>query len=114
MTIKNKELEVLFQKIENEGWSIVEEGENEYRLGKYSPHGQDFSIIVEGETEAALIKNIHEAYENYDVSEETYLWLDHTGHGINGAPYDMKDVLEDMEACESMILELYNTLRETQ
>ena len=36
-------------------------------------------------------------YESFDVSEEAYLWLDNSGHGKNGAPYDMKDVYEDIE-----------------
>ena len=38
---------------------------------------------------------------------ETYLWLDSDGHGKNGAPYDMKDLYEDMEACREIIYELY-------
>ena len=111
MRVKNELLEVLFQTIVNHDWSIDVEGENDYRLGKYSPAGQDFSIIVEGEEVDEIIESIYQAYENYDVSEETYLWLDNTGHGVNGAPYEMRDVLEDMEACEQMILDLYNTLK---
>lgn len=110
MTVEKKELKVLFQKIENLDWSIEEEGENEYRLGKYSPQGQDFSLTVEGESVDEIIDSIKSAHENYDVSNETYLWLDNTGHGSNGAPYELRDVLEDMEACEQYILDLYNTL----
>lgn len=40
------------------------------------------------------------------------MWLDSDGHGINGAPYDMKDVYEDMEACQNMILELYIRIKQ--
>ena len=40
---------------------------------------------------------------DYDVSYETYLWLDNTGHGKNGAPYELEDVLEDIKACEQYI-----------
>lgn len=112
MTNVNKELEVLFQKIKSEGWSIEEENENEYRLGKYSPAGQDFSITVEGENIDEIIDSIYSAYEDYDVSYETYLWLDNSGHGTNGAPYELRDVLEDMEACEKYILALYNSLNQ--
>jgi len=106
----NEAIKELIEKVESLGWSVEEEGENEYRFGKYSPAGQDFSISVEGENKEELISSTYKAYEDYDVSEQTYLWLDDTGHGRNGAPYEMKDVLADMEACEQMILDLYNEL----
>lgn len=106
----NVEIQKLMLKIEILGWSVNNEGDNEYRLGKFSPKGQDFSIMIEGEDTESLIGSIYQAYENYDVSEETYLWLDNTGHGTNGAPYQLRDVLEDMEYCEQMILDLYNEL----
>lgn len=57
-----------------------------------------------------MIDSIHQAFDNFDVSYEAYIWLDNTGHGTNGAPYEMRGVLEDMEACEQMILDLYNEL----
>ena len=104
----NKEINELVERIESLGWTVEREGDNEYRLGKYSPAGQDFSIIAEGDSPEDIIDNIHQAYENFDVSEATYIWLDNTGHGKNGAPYHMKDLLKDMEACEQMILGLYN------
>lgn len=103
----------LVVKIQNFGWTVEEEGVNEYRVGKYSPAGQDFSISMEGEDTEELINSINQAYEDFDVSEETYLWLDHSGHGKNRAPYHMKDVLNDMEACEQMILNLYKELTKT-
>lgn len=105
-----KEIEELVKKIEDLEWSVEEEGDNEYRISQYSPAGQDFGIHIEGETVKELIESIYKAYEAYDVSEEAYLWLDNTGHGTNGAPYLMKDVLEDMESCEEMIIDLYREL----
>lgn len=48
--------------------------------------------------------------KEYDVSYETYLWLDDEGHGSNGAPYDMKDVYEDMEWWKDSLENLANTL----
>lgn len=50
--------------------------------------------------------------QNYDGGYAAYLWLDNTGHGLNGAPYDMKDVYEDMEACKKMVYELWKLLSE--
>ena len=106
----NEEMKALMEKIEELGWRVDEEEDNEYRLAKFSPAGQDFSIVVEGEDAETLIDNIDKAYENYDVSTETYLWLDDAGHGKNGAPHELKDVLKDMEACEKMIKDLHHEL----
>jgi len=105
-------MEKLIERIENTGWSVEKEGNNEYRIGKFSPSGQDFSVTIEGDSTKELIDSIYEAYVDYAISEETYLWLDDSGHGANGAPYLMRDVLEDMEACKQMIVELYGELSE--
>ncbi len=107
-----KEIKTLIEKIEDQGWSVSEDGENQYMLSQYSPAGQDFNTRIEGETADDLINDLYERYENFDVSEEAYLWLDDTGHGKNGAPYDMRDLYNDMEECEQMILNLYNELKE--
>lgn len=103
---------------EENGWKVDVEsndGDNfSYEFSKYSPVGQDFSFEAEMEDNNvyALLNNIKDYYDNYDCSYEAYLWLDNTGHGTNGAPYDMKDVYEDMEACEGMTFELWKSLSE--
>lgn len=91
-------------------WSISTSGD-EIELEKYSPAGQDFIISVTAENLEELIEKLFERYNDYDASEEAYLWLDNTGHGKKGAPYDMKEVYEDMEACQNMILELHDALK---
>ena len=104
----------LIKKIKNLGFS-VEEYEDEYYFSKHSPAGQDFNFSINKtkiETIEDLADAVYKYYENYDCSEEAYIWLDKTGHGTMGAPYDMKDVYEDMEACEQYILDLYNLLEE--
>lgn len=104
----------LIKKIKDIGFS-VKEYDDEFYFSKYSPAGQDFGFAIdktEIETIDELARAVYNYYESYDCSEEAYLWLDNTGHGKNGAPYDMKDVYEDMEACEQYILDLYNLLEE--
>jgi len=108
----DKEIKKIIKKAEELDWVITDEGNNQYLFSKYSPAGQDFNITVEGRNAEELIHDIYERYDNFDVSYETYLWLDSTGHGTNGAPYDMRDLYEDMESCQDMILELYNKLIE--
>lgn len=100
--------ESLIEKIKEANFSVYQEDENIYDFGKYSPAGQDFHFSVD--TEDSLyyfLNNIYAVYTEFDVSAETYLWLDESGHGKNGAPYDMKEAYEDMEACQEYIQELY-------
>jgi len=102
-------IERLLDRAEELGWSITKKGD--YQIGKFSPAGQDFSIYIEANDDPDLfVDNIYEKYENFDVSEETYLWLDESGHGKNGAPYDIMDLYNDMVECKKMILELHYEL----
>ena len=99
--------------IEKHEWSIDYEDDGTIYFSKYSPAGQDFGFYIEKvESIEELADKIYDQYNEYDVSEATYMWLDSDGHGKNGAPYDMKDVYEDMEACEQNILELYELIKE--
>lgn len=84
--------------------------DNELEFQKMSDAGQDFNFTVTGDTTEKIITEIREYHDNFDCSEETSLWLDESGHGKNGAPYNMKDVYEDMEQCNEMVEELYETL----
>lgn len=92
------------------GWKIEKDDNDTYTLQQFSNAGQDLNITISGKNTDELINSIYSCYENFDVSYETYLWLDNTGHGKNGAPYDMEDVLEDMKWCENIIYESYEKL----
>ena len=75
-----------------------------YMFSKMSPAGQDFNFEVDiGCDIEDFARNIYKTFMDYDISCETYLWLDNTGHGKNGAPFDLEDVLEDIKACEQYI-----------
>ena len=104
--------EKLLDKIEANGWSISDYGNGSFYFSQYSPAGQDFGFYVEGDDLDELASNIYNYYDDFDVSYETYLWLDESGHGTNGAPYDMKDLYEDMQACKDFIIELYEIIKE--
>ena len=54
-----------------------------------------------------------EYYECFDPDEEAYLWIGEDGHGRNGAPYHIRDIVADMEDAESMVLDLLAALEET-
>ena len=100
----------ILEKIEALGWNIEKIENNTYELSKYSPAGQDFNIIIEGKNDKEFADNLYKRYRDYDISEETSLWLDDSGHGANGAPYDMKDLYEDMKSCKDNLFNLYREI----
>ncbi len=104
----------LIKKIEAADFSIYQYDDS-FEFGKYSPAGQDFRFTIyygDNWDLNDLAQAVLEYYNDFDVSYEAYIWLDDTGHGANGAPYDMKDVYEDMKACEDYIYELYEIILE--
>lgn len=105
---------------EEDGWSVhIDEHEDrenviEFTFGKYTDCGQDFSFSVDmrdGDIDT-LIESIDAYHECYDPDEEAMLWLGPDGHGKNGAPYRITDVVKDMEQCETFIGELLELLIE--
>lgn len=95
----------IIQKLESLDFKI-EIDEQFVTFYKASSWGQDFSFTIDHENDIdILIYNINEYYLDFDVSHETYLWLDKDGHGKNGAPYEMIDVYKDMVECEEFIKE---------
>ena len=100
------------------GWSVdfsePQNGKTDVNFAKYTSYGQDFNFSVELENDdmEAFIDNIHEYYENFDVDEEAYLWIGSDGHGKNGAPYHIADIVKDMEEAEVMMADLYEAFRQ--
>ena len=118
----DKKIEKIYEIAESEGWQVdsyyVDEEETEiiFSFEKYSPAGRDFYFEVSvpnDEDEYVIYRSVADSiytyFEGFDVSYETYIWLDEEGHGKNGAPYDMSDVYKDTESCEKMIDELWRS-----
>lgn len=107
----NKRLDFLLEEILEHDFDIQQEDGNIYLISNFSPCGQDCNASIDTEDDAEqFVENIREYANDFDVSYETYLWLDDTGHGKNGAPYDMKDVYEDMQWWKNSLEELADTL----
>lgn len=95
---------------ENLDWNVTVDG-NDVDFQYYTNYGQDCHMnITLAEDFDKFTDEIYSYYENYDVSEETALWIDESGHGKNGAPYDIEDILNDMKEFESAIHELWKKL----
>lgn len=98
------------------GWTVTWDKNNDgtkfVMFSQFSPAGQDFNIELGYENLGEIEDRLREYYDNYDPSYEAYLWLDSSGHGKNGAPYEMIDVYNDMKACEEMIDKLACAIEE--
>ncbi len=101
---------------EDKGWNVNIERHNGmtiFEFSQFTPAGQDFSFsaAMTANDLDSLIADMEDYYEGFDVDSEAYLWLDGNGHGRNGAPYRMRDVLEDMEAAEGMTKTLLDAVK---
>lgn len=85
----------------------------EFEFSQYTPAGQDFNFSVEmkGNDPDSLLDDIERYYEDFDPDYEASLWIGDDGHGRNGAPYHIKDIVRDMEAAEEMIDTLHQALK---
>ena len=85
------------------------EGEVCVELEKESPNGQDFiaTIRFEDGNEYDFIDSLRNYWQDFDPDEEATIWIGDDGHGRNGAPYRMREILDDMEDCKGMLRELY-------
>lgn len=112
---EEKEMKILLKedlkaKLDEICWSAYE-NEKDVDFSTCTASGGDIDIVIDkGENLTDLAHNIYEYWNNYDVSYETSLWIGEDGHGINGAPYDIKELYEDMEGVKNMINDLYNII----
>lgn len=108
-----KTLDKIISLAESDGWCVrVHEQGNDlcFLFSRFSTFGQDFNTEIlypKQSLSKNFINSLYDNYCNYDPSAEAMLWLDETGHGKNGAPYEMQDVLKDMIECEQMLNDLY-------
>ena len=97
-----------FIKIANDlGWSVTKD-RYDIELQFYTDYGQDFSFSVNRNED--YVKQVYNYYDSFDPSAEALLWCDDFGHGKNGAPYLLKDIIADMEEVEQKLEELYDAL----
>lgn len=93
-------------------WSVSVENKSQssvlFGFQRHTKYGQDFlfNADMQGEDIDSLIANVKEYYEGFDPDYEAYLWIGDDGHGKNGAPYHIKDIVADMEDTEEQIYEL--------
>ena len=66
---------------------------------------------MKGNDTGSLISEIEDYYEGFDPDYEAYLWIGTDGHGRNGAPYHIKDIVDEMEEAKKNFTDFYNSLK---
>ena len=102
---------------ESQGFSVdteITDDEVRFTFSQYTDFGQDFffEATMKDYDIYTLIGEVEDYYEGYDPDEEAMLWVGPDGHGKNGAPYRLTDLVKDMEQCEQMIKNLSDALSE--
>lgn len=109
--------EMIIEIAANEGWTvdISEVNENVCNIcfQCYSPEGHDFSFDVEikNNNPESLLEEMADYYDDFNPDREALQWCDQDGHGINGAPKRLKDIIIDFEKIEEAIHQLQLTYR---
>ena len=86
---------------QSKGWSISVDDKNksniQFDFQRYTNYGQDFNFSAEMKCEDidTLIADMEQYFEGFDPDYEAYLWIGNDGHGKNGAPYHIKDIVSD-------------------
>lgn len=117
-TDRQTAVQAIISAAEGDDWHVhtemTDSGVLLFEFSKFTPAGQDFNFTAEMKDNApdTLVKSVKEYYDSFDPDEEAYLWIGEDGHGKNGAPHRIKDIVTDMEAAEEMVYRLFDMLDE--
>lgn len=100
---------------EANGWDVRADRQGKsviFEFYKFTPAGQDFgfSASMRGNSTDSLADDIEEYYEGFDPDYEASLWIGKDGHGQRGAPYHIKDIVDDMGKAEEMVYGLLEAI----
>ena len=62
----------------------------------YTTYGQDWLCEITAEDMDELMERMYDFLDTYDEDYEASLWIGEDGHGKNGAPYHIEDIVADM------------------
>lgn len=86
-------------------WAVMECGDGNIELEKYSPAGEDFIITV-GEED--FVENVKAYAAHFDQEEHIEMWVN-ARHSTKGVP-SIKELVVDAQAIDDMLRELAATL----
>ena len=76
----------------------------------YTSYGQDFGAWLPLSSVEDFLDELSSYICDYDPSEEAALWIGPDGHGCNGAPYDLQDILDDAKEIECKLKQFESEL----
>lgn len=104
------EFEIIKRIAEDLDISVIEY-ENDIDFEYYTTYNQDFYFTIQkAETLNDFAQNVYDYWQGYDVDEEASYWIGEDGHGTNGAPYHISDILKDMQECEDLLEKFWSKL----
>lgn len=79
---------------------------------KYTSAYQDFFVCatLRANNPSTLIEDLREHYDGFDPDEEAMLWIGPDGHGLKGAPYHIKEIVDDMIVAGGMLGDLVSAM----
>lgn len=120
LSIRQKYIEALVDKIidiaEDDGWSVHnycdDFSEIELEFSKSSSASQDFSFCISTKSgsQQGFLAEMRDYIDGYDPDYQATLWIDEWGHGKNGAPYRLADIIADMEECKRNMQDLHDVI----
>ena len=99
---------------EDAGWNVtINKDKDGYSVAFHmytDTAGQDVNVELQVAKLEDLKHEVYEYWQNYDVDEETSLWIGPDGHGKNGAPYHITDIVKDMQEVDDSLEKLSDEL----
>lgn len=79
----------------------------------YTKHGLDYGFCAEltGNKFDGFLREVERNCEDFDPDYEAYRWIGYDGHGKCGAPYHIKDIVDEMEEAKKNFTDFYNSLK---
>ena len=75
-------------------------------LDFYTPEGGEECPSFDAANDSGFAYSLSRYAEYYDPDEEATYWIGEDGHGKNGAPYRISDIIKDKEWVEKFLLRL--------
>ena len=101
--------ETLEKALENSCWDLESINGNIITFYCEIVSNYDMTTEIEASTLQEVVEQVKEKAE-MDVDYEASIWIGKDGHGINGAPYHIKDIVQEIEDYVTALEELAETL----
>lgn len=89
------------------GWIVSTDEEEDtvvFDFCYYTKHGLDYGFCAEltGNKFDGFLREVERNCEDFDPDYEAYRWIGYDGHGKCGAPYHIKDIVDEMEEAKKI------------